>query len=218
MRYSTLAVLCLFLIAGAMPVVPYNPDMDDFVLVDGYVDRDEGEREYPHEFVDRATGMTVSWGYDDSLLYVAIETRGRGWFGIGFGSATMDGASMVIGFDTDEQTDAFCLVGRGHSHDVVAPADELLPEWDIDFDEETGVTTLEFAYPLRWRGEGAPEDFAAFAEAFRGASIDGLEPGDIYDAILDQNTRTTSLSAKHTHLSSFKFQMGEKPKPEGEGR
>jgi len=201
-----------------MPVMPYGPDLDDIVFTDGYVDRDEGEREYPHEFFDRATGMTVSWGYDDSLFYVALETRGKGWFGIGFGSATMDGANMVIGFDTDDTTEAFCLVGRGHSSQVVAPADELLPDWDIDFDDETGVTTLEFAYPLRWRGKGAPVEFAAYEDAFRHAAVDGLEPGDIYDMILAQNTRTPSLDAKHTHLSSFKFKMGEKPEVEEVGR
>lgn len=222
MRQIALSVLLLLggltVVAGATPVVPYVQNLDDIVLVDGYVDRDQAEREYPFEFVDQATGITVSWGYDDTLLYVALETKGRGWFGIGFGSPTMNGSNMVIGFDTDDETDVLCLIGRGHSHKVVASADELLPEWDVDFDDETGVTTLEFAYPLRWRGEGAPAEFAAFGEAFKGAAVGGLEPGDVYDAILAQNTKTASLDAKHTHLSSFKFRMGDIPKTEDSGQ
>lgn len=203
-------LVALTVAAGATPVVPYDYDMDDRVMIDGYVDREEGDREYPFEFTNQATGITVSWGYDDSLIYVALETRGRGWFGIGFGSAQMNGANMVVGFDADDSTEVLCMVGRGHGHAVAGTADELLPDWDIDFDDETGVTTLEFCYPLAWRGEGAPAAMAA-NEMLRSAALGRLEPGDMYDMILAQNTRTVSLGAKHTHLASLKFQMGEKP-------
>jgi hypothetical protein len=198
--------------ADALPVLPYDAGMDDRVSFDGYVDREAGEREYPAEFVNPATGMTVSWGHDDSLVYVAVETRGRGWFGIGFGSPVMNGSNMVVGFDTDDTTDVFCLVGKGNTHQVVGDVDVLLPDWDIDFDDEVGVTTLEFCYPLHWRGERAPAAFAA-NDAFKGAAITGLEPGDTYDLILAQNTKTPSLAVKHTHFATIKFQMGEKPEP-----
>ncbi|MFO7676554.1 MAG: DOMON domain-containing protein [bacterium] len=209
------------LLAGAlaaaddMPVMSYDPELDDRASSDGWVEREEGEFEYPAQFVNAATGMTVSWGYDDSLMYVGVETRGRGWFGIGFGSATMDGANMVVGFDTDDTTDAFCLVGKGHAHPVAGSADLLLPDWDIDFDDETGITTMEFAYPLTWRGEGAPAQFAG-NEVLKGAAVSGLVPGETYDLILAQNTKTFSLDAKHTHFASLKFRMGDKPEPEPE--
>lgn len=107
------------------------------------------------------------------------------------------------------------MVGRGHSHVKAGRADEMLQDWDIDFDDETGVTTLEFCYPLHWRGEHAPEEFAG-NEILKGTTISGLEPGDIYDMILAQHTRNASLAAKHTHFSSLKFQMGEKPETDPE--
>lgn len=209
----SLAVLAtLALAADGVPVVPYDSLMEDRVSVDGYVEREDGELEYPATFVNQATGMTVSWGYDDSLIYVALETRGKGWFGVGFGAAGMNESNMVVGFYNDDSAEVYCLVGKGYTHKVAAAADALLPDWDIDFDDETGVTILEFTYPLHWRGEGAPEAFAA-NEVLKGTAISGLEPGDTYDITLAQNTKTPSLAAKHTHRTTLKFQMAEKPEP-----
>ena len=65
-------------VAADMPVMPYDSLMEDRVSADGWVEREE-EFEYPAEFKNPATGLTVSWGFDDRNMYVALETKGKGW-------------------------------------------------------------------------------------------------------------------------------------------
>ncbi|MBN2537381.1 hypothetical protein JXB37_03790, partial [candidate division WOR-3 bacterium] len=195
-------LLCLGLlatglvIAQEMPVMPYDSLMEDRVSVDGWVEREDGEFEYPAELKNPATGMTVSWGYDDSLVYVAVETRGKGWFGFGLGSATMAGSYFWLGFYDDDSVELYNLVGVGHGHELAGHADSLAYDWDVDFDDETGVRCLEVVFPLRWSDEGTSGGDNA---VLKKAAIPGLEPGDIYDMVLAQNTRTASLDAGHTH-------------------
>jgi hypothetical protein len=211
--------VCLLLagivVAQDLPVMPYDSLMEDRVSVDGYVEREDGEFEYPAYLKNPATGLTVSWGFDDEFIYVAVETRGKGWFGIGFGTPEMNESNMVVGYYTDDSSDVFCVVGKGHTHELAGSADSLLPDWDLDFDDETGVTALEFTYPLTWRGEGAPEPFAS-NEVLKKTAVSGLEPGDIYDLILARNAKSTSLTTRHTHRSSAKFQLAQNPKQNDE--
>lgn len=215
-QLSIVAVLAGIGLAQEFPVVPYDSLMDDRVSVDGYVDREDDE--YPAELKNPATGLTVSWGFDDSLIYIALETRAKGWFGIGLGAPGMNEANMIVGFYTDDSAEVYDLVGAEHGHPVVLHADTLNLDWDIDFDDETGITALEVAYPLKWRGEGSP---AAFSEvnALQGTAIPGLEPGDVYDVILAQNTKSISFSQKHSHRTSLKVRLAENPRqstqPEG---
>jgi|GEM_PF-559277 len=199
-----LFLLASFSLAQEMPVMPYDSLMDDRVSVDGEVDREDNE--YPAEFEDPGTGITISWGFDDSLIYLALETEAKGWFGIGFGAPKMNESNMVIGFYTDDSTAVYNVVGKDYGYTVAAEADSLFPDWDIDFDDETGVTTLEFTYPLKWSGEDAPEIFAQ-NEVLKGTAIPGLEPGDIFDLILAQNTKTISLKTKPTQHGQLKFKM-----------
>jgi len=203
------------LAAQPVAVMPCDSLMEDRASADGWVDREEGESEYPGELKDPATGMTVSWGFDDSLLYLAVETRGKGWFGIGFGAPGMDESNMLVGFYTDDSVGLYNLVGKGNTHTVAGHADSLGLEWDIDFDDETGITAFEVCYPLTWRGAGAPAAFAG-NEVLAGSAIPGLAPGDMFDLILAQNTNTPSLMTKHTHRSVLKFRLEGVPAPPGE--
>ncbi len=190
-------------LAQPVPLMPYDPSMDDRVSVDGFVDQEENE--YPGFFVDKASGLTVHWGYDDSLLYVALETKGKGWFAIGFGSAKMHESNMIIGFYTDDSAEVYNHVGANYTHGPVLAKDsaEVDWEWDIDFDDETGVTTMEFTYPLRF-------------PSYPGLAIPGLEPDDTYDLILAQNTKSISFATKHTNKSVLKFRTAPKPAPPSE--
>ncbi len=204
-----LVLLAGLALAQEIPVMPYDSLMEDRVSADGCVER-EDEYEYPAELKNPATGITVSWGFDDSLMYLALETRGKGWFGIGFGSPVMNESNMIIGFYTDDSAEVYNMVGKEHSHTPPIHVDSLLLDWDIDFDDETGVTAFEVIYPLKWHGEGAPETFAP-AEFLKEAAIPGLAPGDLFDLILAQNTKSVSFMAKHTHRAGLKFKLAENP-------
>jgi hypothetical protein len=120
---------------------------------------------------------------------------------------------MLVGYYTEDSVDLYDLVGRGHGHAVAGHADTLALDWEIDFDDETGVTAIEFAYPLTWRGDGAPAALAANA-VLKESAIPGLAAGDVFDLILAQNTKAISLRERHSHRATLKFQLGEMPAPE----
>ncbi|MEO0020514.1 MAG: DOMON domain-containing protein [candidate division WOR-3 bacterium] len=176
--------------------IPYDSLMDDRVSVDGYIDIEE--QEYPASFRDPATGITVYWGYDDSLIYVGLEAKGKGWLAIGFGSPVMDGANMFIGYYTDDSAEVINHIGKGRTHSAAKGNVSLFDDWEIDYDEETNTTAMEFTYPLNWTG-------------LKGAAINGLLPGETYDLILARNPKSPSLGAKHSQRSHYTFQMGAKP-------
>ncbi len=173
-------------------IVPYDPDLEEWVSVDGYVDVEENE--YPASFRDPVTGITVYWGCDDSLIYVALEAEGKGWLAIGFGSPVMDGANMIIGYYSDDSAMVVNHVGKGKMHRVVSGTAELLVDWDVDYDDETNTTTMEFVYPLDWKG-------------LSGTAIAGIKHGGSYDLILARNAKSVSLSAKHGQKSKYRFQL-----------
>ena len=196
----------------AQPVIPYDSLMVDRVGIDGVIDNDEGP-EYPATYKDNASGITVHWGCDDSLIYVGLETKGRGWLAIGFGSAKMNKSNMIIGYYTEDSTEVVNQVGANCAHANSPQSDSAIREAEIDRDEDTGVTTMEFSYPLQFPSGPA-------------VAIPGLESGGTYDVILAQNTKSVSLGAKHTNYGTLKaklaaipqaqspIQTGQQPQPE----
>jgi hypothetical protein len=183
--------------AQTVPVVPYDSTMEDRVGIDGEIDNEDGP-EYPATYLDKASGLTVNWGFDDSLIYVGLETKGRGWMAIGFGSPKMDESNMIIGYYTDDSTDVVNRFGAESTHARSPQSDSAIREAEIEYDEETGITTMEFVYPLK---------FPAGARL----AIPGLEPGDTFDVILAQNTKTVSLNAKQTQQSVLKVKLADNP-------
>jgi len=183
--------------AQKAPVIPYDSTMDVRVGIDGAIDNEDG-REYPATYADKAAGLTVHWGFDDSLIYVGLETKGRGWMAIGFGSAKMHESNMMIGYYTDDSTDVVNQVGASYTHARSPQSDSAIREAEIDYDEETGITTMEFAYPLQF-------------PAGQGLAVPTLVPGGTYDVILAQNTKDISLSAKHTRRSVLKVKLADNP-------
>ena len=183
--------------AQTVPVIPYDSTMDDRVGVDGAIDNEDGP-EYPATYVDKASGMTVHWGFDDSLIYVGLETKGRGWVSIGFGSPKMEESNTIVGYYTDDSTDVVNRFGADSVRAGSPQSDSAIREAEIEYDEETGITTMEFAYPLKFPGG-------------KGLAIPGLEPGDTYDIILAQNTKMVSLDAKYTNLGTLKVKLADNP-------
>lgn len=198
-RQFALLLVAALALASAQPLIPYDSLMDTRVGVDGVIDNEDGP-EYPATYTDKASGLTVNWAYDDSLLYVGLTTRGRGWQAIGLGSAKMDAANMIIGYYTEDSTEVMNQVGANHSHARSPQSDSAIREAEIDFDDETGVTTMEFIYPLKF-------------PAGNSLAVSGLAPGGTYDVILAQNTKSVSLNAKHTNLSALKVKLADKPQP-----
>ncbi len=179
-------------------VVPYDSLMEDRVSIDGYVDIEE--EEYPGKFSDPTTGITVYWGYDDSLIYIALEAKGKGWLGIGLGSPVMDGANIIIGYYTDDSAAVANLVGSKHTHAPVKGDVGLLDDWEVDYDDETNLTAVEFAYRLKWPG-------------IKGVRVSELVPGDTYSLILARNPKSPLFTIKHTQKSVHRFTLGLKPEP-----
>lgn len=208
LRLGLLTALAAGVVLAApppVPVMPYDSLMEERVVVDGYVDTEEDE--YPASFANAATGITVHWGFDDSLMYVALTSKGKGWIGAGFGSALMHEANMIIGYYSDDSAEVFNHVGTGRVHKAVPDSAGLIEDADVDFDDETGTMTVEFVYPLRWAG-------------LKGVAVPGLEPGDTYDLILARNARTVSLAEKHGQRAAVRFRLAplppkEEPKREG---
>ena len=198
-RFALLLGAALAL-AWAQPVVPYDSMMDVRVGIDGVIDNEDGP-EYPATYADKASGLTVNWGFDDSLIYVGLVTRGRGWLAIGFGSPKMNESNMIIGYYTEDSTEVTNQVGGNHVHAGSPQSDSAMREAEIDYDDETGVTTMEFTYPLH---------FPAGATL----AIPGLAPGGTYDVILAQNTKSVSLDGKHTNRGTLKAKLADKPRVE----
>jgi len=197
-RFTLLFVAALaFGLAQTAPVISYDSAMDIRVSADGVIDNEDGQ-EYPATYVDKASGLTVHWGFDDSLIYVGIETKGRGWMAIGFGSAKMHESNMMIGYYTDDSTEVMNQVGSNNAHARSPQSDSAIREAEIEFDDETGITTMEFIYPLQF-------------PAGQGLAIPGLFPGDTYDVILAQNTKDFSLNARHTNKSTVKVKLADNP-------
>lgn len=186
--------------ASAQPVIPYDSLMDTRVGIDGMIDNEDGP-EYPATYKDKASGLTVHWGFDDSLMYVGLETKGRGWLAIGFGSDKMNESNMIVGYYTEDSTEVMNQIGANHAHARSPQSDSAIQEAEIDRDEETGITTMEFSYPLQFPTGQA-------------LAVRGLAPGGTYDIILAQNTKTVSLNTKHTNLSVLKVKLADKPQPQ----
>lgn len=175
-------------------VVPYDGALAEVVIIDGSVDEDE--QEFTGNFTDPATGITVNWGYDDSLLYAALSAPGTGWMAMGFGSPKMDKSNILIGYYTDDSTNLENHIGSGWSH---KPANiDLIEDWEVDYDDETDTMVIEFTYPLNWTG-------------LKGTAIAELIPGQTYHLILARNSKNSSLTAKHAQKASYTFTLAPKP-------
>lgn len=178
--------------------VPFDSLMDYRVSVDGYIDTEDNE--YPASFRDPVTGITVYWGHDDSLVYVGMEARGKGWLAIGFGSPVMSGSNMIIGLYSDDSVAVFNHVGGERTHRAISNDIGLIEDWEIDYDDETNTLAMEFVYPLHWQG-------------LSGTAVSSLEPGNVYDFILARNPRSISLKAKHLQKSRRVCRIEPAPTP-----
>lgn len=126
-------------------IVPYVKESR--VVLDGVVRLGE----YGGSFLDPATGMSVNWEHNGTVLKVGLVMRCLGWLSLGIGSqgTRMDGSNMIIGYvDKSGVTSVVDEVGVGRQHypdtqkggknDILAYAGG----------QAAGNITIEFEIPL----------------------------------------------------------------------
>ncbi len=152
------------------------PPLTDGVLEPG---------EYRHALTDSATGISVSWQNDASVLYVGLVSPGTGWLGIGFDPISrMQGANFILAavidgvLSIDDQFGAAQTVHRADAQSNLIQAAGR---------EGGGSTVVEFAIPL---ASGDAEDKA-------------LAPGQTVTVLLAYNAEEDSFSARHTARSAI---------------
>ncbi len=148
-RLLVFALLSLALVAKAggqgAAEIPYVSD--SHVTVDGVVNPGE----YGGAFQDPATGMSIHWEHNGTVLRVGMGMQCQGWLSVGFGpvGTKMDGSNMIIGYvNAAGLSSVLDEVGvarqhypdteRGGTNDVLAYAGV----------QASGNTTIEFEFPL----------------------------------------------------------------------
>ncbi|HTY08532.1 MAG TPA: DOMON domain-containing protein [Candidatus Edwardsbacteria bacterium] len=111
-------------------------------VIDGAV----AKGEYAATFTDPGTGITVSWQADTAVLSCALQSPGKGWLAIGFGSDGMNGADMAIAYvDTSGKWTVEEQLGKSFFRHVRAEKQSLAAGAAA---LSQGRTVMEFAIPL----------------------------------------------------------------------
>jgi hypothetical protein len=135
---AALATLAAFLVVVSVAGAQTNPVVlspsDAWVTVDGV----SAASEYT---ATAEIGKTkLSLARDKDNLYVSITGETTGWLAVGFGSLTMDGALLFIGFvSADGKAQGKIQKGSGHIH--ADAASNALVQFAMK--EAGGMTTLE---------------------------------------------------------------------------
>jgi hypothetical protein len=158
-------VTVLFAQADDTLLMPYDPEMESLVDVDGSIDPDE----YPESFYNEPTLITVYWGCDDSLMYIGLKAPACAWLAMGFGSAKREGANLIIGKITEDSIEVGNYLGTKEGYKLLGDEEDRIVEWEIDEEEDT--VTMEFIYPLVFPAES-------------GMAVTKLEHGKVYNFTL----------------------------------
>ena len=143
-RFLLVAALLLPLLSAAAADKPYL--LPQLAKCTAVIDGQAAKNEYPASFTEPKSGIQVAWQADSHNIYVALESPGKGWTAIGFGSDGMNGASMVIGtvdakgkpVVEEHLGKSFYRHARVDSTRLIASAAAL----------KDGRSVLEFALPL----------------------------------------------------------------------
>jgi len=190
-----LALLSLATFLFAQPsdtlLMPYDPEMEDLVDIDGTIEPDE----YPESFYDEPTLVTVAWGCDDSLIYVGLKAPKCAWLAIGFGSAKREGSNLIIGTITEDSIGIGNYLGTKDGYKLIGGEEDYIVEWEIDEEEDT--VTLEFIYPMNFPAES-------------GMTVTKLEHGKVYNFTLGMSKKVAP-KGKEERRSFGVFEIEEKP-------
>jgi hypothetical protein len=146
MRKSILIAAALMLPALALSGKPEIRGIPVIYRGQPAVDGLVAPGEYAASFTDAKTGITVHWQADSTNLHCALQSPGKGWLAIGFGSEGMNGSAMILAYqDRQGQWLAEEHAGRAFFKHARAEAPKLVAA-------KAGVagehTVLEFRLPL----------------------------------------------------------------------
>jgi hypothetical protein len=151
--------------ADTTMLMPYDPDMENLVDVDGSIDEDE----YPESFYNEPTMVTVYWGCDDSLMYIGLKAPVCAWLSIGFGSPKREGSNLIIGKISEDSIEIGNYLGTKDGYKYIGGENDLIRDWEIDDEEDT--VTMEFIYPMTFPTES-------------GMAVEKIEHGKTYNFTL----------------------------------
>ena len=168
----------------AQATMPYEPNPK--VVVDGTIEANE----YKGSYNETTTGITIYWENNGINMYVALESPGTGWVGIGFGptGTGMNGANIIIGY-VDDGSGSLVLsdeFGQGwtHSPDVsLGGSDNIVSKAGS---QSAGKTIIEFVFPLN---TGDSKDYS-------------MTPGGTYGFFVAYEQSKDDLTSPHTNPHS----------------
>ncbi len=190
----------LFAQAPDTLLLPYDPEMESLIDIDGDIDEDE----YPESFYDEPTLVNVYWGCDDSLLYIGLKAPYCAWLSIGLGSTNREGSNLIIGIITEDSVGVDNYIGTKDGYKMIKQ--DRIIEWDIDEDEEENYAIMEFVYPMAFPAES-------------GLVVTKLEHGKSYNFNLGMSKVVAPKGKlERRSFGSFMIEekrpMEEKPAPE----
>ena len=133
--------VCLFslsLHAQAVSVQSLGPS-SNVPVIDGLIQANE----YAQKTLVSGMTFAISLSTDGKTLFCAIEAPTTGWVAVGLGSLRMNGAYMVLAYDSKDTQVVSEETGRGHSHSANA-VKKLIKSKVHD---NGSTTVLEFALP-----------------------------------------------------------------------
>ncbi len=147
--------------------------------------------EYDGMLDDPATGMSVYWEHDATMLYVALTAPGTGWLSIGFEpERMMQGANIVIGAITDETLSIEDHYGNAPTSHRKDDVDHIVQAAGREID---GESILEFAIPLDSKD----------------SQDKTLLPGREIVVILAYHSSSDRLTSRHTARSTVSLALAE---------
>ncbi len=137
----------------------------------------------------RLAEADIYLAYNDSNIYVYLETEGEGWVSVGFNTrgGGMGGANMIIGHLANGAPAIRDDVGQARSHSEASSS--MVNEYF--FAQENGRVIMEFSYPLIFPdGEGY--------------NLGGLEPGETYSLIYAAHNSSNNVN-QHNRRGNVNF-------------
>jgi len=166
-----------------------EPEPTPMPTVDGVVE----EEEYTNRIVESRTGIVINWNNNETDLFIALESQGKGWVAIGIDPENaMKGANFIFGYVKEDETfvsDQYGSALFNHSPDISGGGSEDIIEYKGTEDQEK--TVFEFRILLDSRDTRDKT----------------LEPGGEYKAIVAYQNSSDNFTTKHSKRGSIQLKL-----------
>jgi hypothetical protein len=147
MKRTIIAAIAAFALVGGAFAQATLSASSTLPTIDGSLSASE----YQYQATKNGMTFAATLGSDD-VLYLAVQTPGTGWAGIGVGGLVMNGSRLFLASVTDGKPSFIEKAGVGHFY---ADAKNLVvKKWAVKTAD--GVTTLELSLPSSaalWKGQ-----------------------------------------------------------------